>query len=82
MSSNIDLTKFIGSSKNLLDDLYDEEREKPQTLGDLNDYLALPKTEAYIKRENEKKQEEEKQAYEDRIEEKYDHIINNKISNQ
>jgi hypothetical protein len=81
MSSNIDLTKFIGSSKNLLDDLYDEERENPQTLGDLNDYLALPKTEAYIKRENEKKEqeEEEKQAYEDRIEEKYKDIIN-KIS--
>ena len=79
MSSNIDLTKFIGSSKNLLDDLYDEERENPQTLGDLNDYLALPKTEAYIKREEEKKQEEEKQAYENRIEEKYKDIIN-KIS--
>ena len=80
MSSNIDLTKFISSSENLLDDLYDEERENPQTLGDLNDYLALPKTEAYIKRENEKKQEEEeKQAQEDRIEEKYKDIIN-KIS--
>ena len=80
MSSNIDLSKFIGSSKNLLDDLYNEERENPKALGDLNDYLALPKTEAYIKRENEKKQEEEeKQAYEDRIEEKYKDIIN-KIS--
>ena len=79
MSSNIDLTKFIGSSKNLLDDLYNEERSEPQILGDLNDYLALPKTEAYIKREEEKKQEEEKQAYENRIEEKYKDIIN-KIS--
>ena len=83
MSSNIDLTKFISSSENLLEDLYNEERENPQALGDLNDYLALPKTEAYIKREESMKQvEEEKQAYEDRIEEKYDHIINNKISNQ
>ena len=80
MSSNVDLTKFISSSENLLEDLYNEERENPQALGDLNDYLALPKTEAYIKRENEKKQEdEEKQAYEDRIEEKYKDIIN-KIS--
>ena len=80
MSSNIDLTKFIGSSKNLLDDLYNEERENPQTLGDINDYLALPKTEEYIKREEaKKKEEEEKQAYENRIEEKYKDIIN-KIS--
>ena len=82
MSSNIDLSKFIGSSKNLLEDLYNEERGNPQTLGGLDDYLALPKTEAYIKREEAKKQaEEEKQAYENRIEEKYNHIIN-KISNQ
>ena len=82
MSSNLDLTKFIGSSENLLEDLYNEERVNPQSLG-LNEYLALPKTEAYIKREEAKKQEEEeKQAYEDRIEEKFDHIINNKISNQ
>ena len=82
MSSNIDLSKFIGSSKNLLDDLYNEERSDTSfsSFGGLDDYLALPKTEAYIKRENEKKQEEEeKQAYEDRIEEKYKDIIN-KIS--
>ena len=83
MSSNVDLTKFISSSENLLEDLYNEERENPQALGDLNDYLTLPKTEAYIKREEAMKQaEEEQKAYEDRIEEKYDHIINNKISNQ
>jgi hypothetical protein len=61
MSSNIDLSKFIGSSKNLLDDLYNEERTKPEVLG----------------REQQKKKEQ--QAYEDRIEEKYNHIIN-KIS--
>ena len=85
MSSNIDLSKFISSSENLLEDLYNEERSDTNSsaLGGLDDYLALPKTEAYIKRENEKKQEdEEKQAYEDRIEEKYDHISNKKISNQ
>jgi hypothetical protein len=85
MSSNVDLTKFISSSENLLEDLYNEERSDTNSsaLGGLDDYLALPKTEAYIKREEAMKQaEEEKQAYEDRIEEKYDHIINNKISNQ
>jgi hypothetical protein len=78
MSSNIDLSKFIGSSKNLLDDLYNEERTKPEVLG-YEEYLALPKTEAYIKREQQKKKDQ--QAYEDRIEEKYNHIIN-KISNE
>jgi hypothetical protein len=82
MSSNIDLSKFISSSENLLEDLYNEERSDTNSsaLGGLDDYLALPKTEAYVKREE--KEAKEKQVYEDRIEEKYDHIINNKISNQ
>lgn len=81
MSTNIDLSKFVGSSKNILDDLYSEERFLPTT-GTLDDYLALPKTEEYIKRELKKQEEEkQKQEYENRIEEKYNHIIN-KISNQ
>ena len=82
MSSNIDLSKFISSSENLLEDLYNEERSDTNSsaLGGLDDYLALPKTEAYVKREE--KEAKEKQVYEDPIEEKYDHIINNKISNQ
>ena len=83
MSSNIELSKFISSSKNILDDLYNEERSKPEeVILSYEDYLRLPKTDQYIKREEEqKKKEEEKEAYENRIEEKYNHIIN-KISNQ
>ena len=69
--------------KNILDDLYNEERSKPEeVILSYEDYLRLPKTDQYIKREEEqKKKEEEKEAYENRIEEKYNHIIN-KISNQ
>ena len=74
--SNIDLSKFTGSSKSLLDDLYNEERGKTEALG-LNDYLALPKTDAYIRREKEKLN----LSHDDWIEERYDHLIN-KISNQ
>jgi hypothetical protein len=100
MSTNFDLSKFIGSSKNLLEELYNEERGKPQQSLGYEEYLALPKTQEYIERElskignitlpkteayiKENLNEEEtknQQAYEDRIEEKYNHIIN-KISNQ
>jgi hypothetical protein len=77
--SNIDLSKFVGCNKNILDDLYNEERANPQVLG-YDDYLNLPKTDAYIARE--KRLKEEKQIYEDRIESKYDHIINKISTNQ
>ena len=79
MSQYLVLNKFIGESKNILDDLYKEPDESNAVLG-LQEYLALPKTEAYIKRELEKKQKENDNKYDSYIEEKYDHIIN-KISN-
>ena len=75
--SNIDLSKFIGASQNILTDLYNEDRESPKALG-YQEYLALPKTEEYIKRETEK---ESQQKYDNYVEKRYDYIIN-KISNQ
>ena len=62
--SNIDLSKFVGCNKNILDDLYNEERANPQVLG-YTDYLSLPKTDAYIARE--KREQEEKQIDENKI---------------
>ena len=78
MSQYLVLNKFIGESKTILDDLYKEPDESNAVLG-LQEYLALPKTEAYIKRELAKKQKENDDKYDSYIEEKYDHIIN-KIS--